>query len=87
MPTVRTTLPRRTDRRHFLGAARAAVAGGVMLGVAEVHTAGASDGNNFLIGGDNTATNTTLLNGGTTLYVEDGGSMDNATVSLHQTSD
>ncbi len=86
MPTVRTTLPRRTDRRHFLGAAGAAVAGGVMLGVAEVHTAGASDGNNFLIGGDNTATNTTLLNGGTTLYVEDGGSMDNATVSVHQTS-
>ncbi len=87
MPTVRTTLPRRTDRRHFLGAAGAAVAGGVMLGVAEVHTAGASDGNNFLIGGDNTATNTTLLNGGTTLYVEDGGSMDNATVSVHQTSE
>lgn len=76
-----------TDRRHFLGAAGVAVAAGALAGIGAVDTAAAGDGDNFLIGGDNTATNTTLLNGGTTLYVEDGGTMDNATVSVHQTHD
>lgn len=99
MSTQRTTIhrvapahaeastPQATDRRHFLGAAGAAVAAGALAGIGAGGTAAADDGNNFLIGGDNTATNTTLLNGGTTLYVEDGGSMDNATVSVHQTHD
>lgn len=96
MSTERTTIHRRltetgrgrpTDRRHFLGAAGAAVAAGAFAGLGAGSTAEASDGDNFLIGGDNTATNTTLLNGGTTLYVEDGGSTDNATVSVHQTHD
>ena len=76
-----------TDRRHFLGAAGAAVAAGALVGIGAGGAAEADDGNPFLIGGDNTATNTTLLNGGTTLYVEDGGSQDNATVSVHQTHD
>lgn len=99
MSTERTTIQRPTaghgeaatqkvtDRRHFLGAAGAAVAAGALAGIGAGGDAAASDGDNFLIGGDNTATNTTLLNGGTTLYVEDGGTMDNATVSVHQTHD
>lgn len=100
MSTERTTIRRGTppatsavvptsDRRHFLGAAGvgAAMAAGALAGLGTAGTARAGDSDFLIIGGDNTATNTTLLNGGTTLLVEDGGSTDNATVSVHQTND
>jgi len=101
MSAERTTIPRTcsraeveaqqaTDRRHFLGAAGAAgiaIAAGALAGLGASGTASAVTGDPFVLGTDNSAPNTTLLNGGTTLYVEDGGSMDNATVSVHQSNE